>query len=370
VQILDSVSATSQLGAVEDLPIVGSGKELAELDPQAEWRDEPTIKEYLAEMQGLIQETHQLKQWPVPVQLPIEFHGVQTLLPHHQQARSVTRLLQLDFEFAFYHKEFERAMQDLRSIGTVAKALDTDICLIVDFVVSATAAVQHNEIQRSLLTENWPAESLIELREILSQSRYSSTKWKALFNCERAMLADDLATGNLSKITGKMEASVVPLLQTGQLRIFEAYEDLINVGNADLAALKSTSKLAIEKVFRHDATFDVDGSSLLIGTMLPNVEAMARAMENEESNRRLTLTAVALRQFKHQQGRWPSRLSELEKVGLTPADFSTVNRGAFGYEVTDGAAYLWGSDVTGDLPVASTRPNEDPSSGQRLVTLR
>jgi len=49
VQILDSVSATSQLGAVDSLPIVGNGKELSELDPLSEWQDKPRVEEYLTE---------------------------------------------------------------------------------------------------------------------------------------------------------------------------------------------------------------------------------------------------------------------------------------------------------------------------------
>ena len=373
LHILESVSATAQLGSEDDLPIVGNGLEFKELDPQVEWQNALTTKEYLHEMQGLIQQAHQLKKWPAPVRFPIEFHGEQTLLPHYQQSRSVTRLLQLDFEYAFYSKEFERAMQDLRSIGTVAGAIDSDLCLIVDLVVSATLGAQYREIQRSLLTANWPPEKLNELREIIGPVRFTTAKWKKLFTNERAMFGDDVAAGDLARITGTKEASLAPLFKTGRLRIFEAYDELINVGNADLAALKSTSKLTLDRVIFRDATFDVDASTLWIGLMFPAAEQMARAMENEESHRRLTLTAVALRQFKHQAGRWPSRLRELAEVGLTPVDYSTVNRGEFGYETTDGVAYVWGSDWVGDAPVGRTRPNEEPDSipnGTTLVTLR
>ena len=373
VQILESVSTTSQLAAVDSLPIVGNGKELRQLDPQVKWRDEPTVKEYLTEMQGLIQQIHQLKKWPAPVQLPLEIHGVQTLLPHYQQSRSITRLLQLDFEFAFYHKEFDRALEDLRSIGTVAKAIDTELCLIVELVVMATVGIQNQEIQRSLLTDGWSPENLIELREIVSQVRFTSAKWKSLMANERALFGDDIASGDLSRIVGTNEASLVPLLQTGRLRIFDAYDMLINVGNTELVALKSASKNATDRIVKRDATFDVDGAGVWIGLMFPAVEQMARAVENEESDRRLTLTAVALRQFKHQEGHWPTRLNELEKVRLTPTDYSTVNRGTLGYEVTDGVAYLWGSDLVGDSPVSSARPFDELDSrtnGQKLVTLR
>jgi hypothetical protein len=87
----------------------------------------------------------------------------------------------------------------------------------------------------------------------------------------------------------------------------------------------------------------------------------------------LFASGAALRQFKHQEGHWPTRLSELEKVGLTPTNYSTVNRGVLSYEVTDGVAYLWGSDLVGDSPVASARTFgelDSSTNGQKLVTLQ
>lgn len=372
VQILDSVSATSQLAVVENLPIVGNGKGLVELDPQSKWRDEPTVNEFLTEMQGLIQQIHQLKKWPTPVQLPLEIHGAQTLLPHYQQSRSLTHLLALDFEYAFYHKEFDRALEDLRSMGTVVKAIDTDFCMVVELIVMATVGVQNQEIQRSLFTDSWPAEKLIALREIVGDVRFTPTKWKAWFANERAMNGDVIASGDLSRITGTNEASLVPLFQTGRLRIFDAYDSLINVGDSPLTSLKSRSESATKNLVKRDATFDIDGGNIWIGLMFPAADSMARAVENVENNRRLTVTAIALRQFKLQEGRWPNHLRELEKVGLTADDISTLNHGGLGYEVEGDVAFLWGGKSTEDSPVSAARPADlsERNDGQVLVTLR
>ncbi len=373
VNLLNSVSATSQIGAVASLPIVGTGKELKELDPKAEWPNEPAVNEFLDEMLGLIQQTHQLEKWPTPVQFPIEFNGQQTLLPYHQQSRSVTRLLQLDFEYAFYQREFERAIRDLKSMGTVAEAMNSKMCLVVDLIVSTILSTQYLEIQRSLLTDNWPPENLNQLRELVREVHYSPARWKTLLTNERAMFSDDVALGDLARITDSAEASLVPLLETGRLRIFEAYDELIAAGNVDLALLRSASKQAVERIVKRDASFDVDGGNIWIGLMLPAAEQMATAMENLESNRRLTLTAIALRQFKHQEGHWPANLRELEKVGLTNLDTTTVNRGAFGYEIADGIAYVWGSNSVRDIPVATSRPNDELDerlSTVDVVTLR
>jgi hypothetical protein len=368
VQVLDAVSATSQLGAVDDLPIVGNGKELAELDPKTVWADEPRVKEYLTEMQGLIQRAHQLSAWPTPVQLPIDFNGWQTLLPHFQQARSLLRLLQLDFEYAFYHGEFDRAQQDLAMMGTLANAIDNDLFLVVDLIAAATKQSLYNEIQRSVLTDNWPTEKLSELRQMVSRVRYSPEKWRKLFTCERAMIGDHVALGDLSLVTGQVESSFVPLLNTGRLRIFDAFDELIAVANADFSDLKSASKTAAERVLKRTAAMDVDGANMWIALTFPAAEQMARAFENEESNRRLTLTAIGLRQFQRQEGRWPSGLSELTKMGLTASDYSTVNRGAFGYEVTEEAAYVWGSDVSSNDPVKASRPSVDADSQANYMT--
>lgn len=375
VQTLDAVSATSQLGAVDSLPIVGSAKELRELDPKAEWRDETRVKEYLTEMQGLIQQVHQLQKWPTPVQLPLQFNGSATLLPHFQEARSLSRLLQLDFEYAFYRGEFDRAQQDLVSMGTVAKAIDNELCLVVDLIAAALKQTQYFAIQRSLVTDAWSTDKLPELRQIVGHTRYSSNKWKTLFTCERAMFGDDVNSGDLTRVADNAEASFIPLLSSGRLRIFAAYDDVISIGNEDLAALKSASRNVVARQANRIATWDVDGASFWLKMLFPSIEAMARALENEESNRRLTLTAIALRQFKHQEGKWPSRLSDLAKVGLTPADCRTVNRGDFGYEVSEDVAYVWSCSFTQDEPVSDSRPSpsmeyDSPWSDVTVVKLR
>jgi hypothetical protein len=83
-------------------------------------------------------------------------------------------------------------------------------------------------------------------------------------------------------------------------------------------------------------------------------------MENDENDRRLTLTTIALRQFKQTEGHWPNRLAELERFGLTSEDYTTVNGGILGYEVTDDVAYVWSFTSFKETKVPEDRPRRDP----------
>lgn len=67
-------------------------------------------------------------------------------------------------------------------------------------------------------------------------------------------------------------------------------------------------------------------------------------------NHRRVLTAVAIKQFQLQEGRWPTSLSELSKVGLAAADWKMVDGIDFGYRVdAEGkSARLWQFDGLND----------------------
>ena len=69
--------------------------------------------------------------------------------------------------------------------------------------------------------------------------------------------------------------------------------------------------------------------------------AAVEAMVRHEDWRRLTRTAIAVKQFQQQEGRWPTRLAELNKVSLVPTDWTTVSYGTLGYDVDGETAWVW-----------------------------
>ena len=102
-------------------------------------------------------------------------------------------------------------------------------------------------------------------------------------------------------------------------------------------------------------------SNSLAGMLAPATASVLEAEIRSEEVRRWTLTAIAIQQFKQQNGQWPKELTALESVGLNYEDFSDTTNTVFGYEIDGDKVFLWKrpSKVTDDLRISKTRPMPD-----------
>ena len=111
------------------LPYLGSeSEEPKNLIPGGtldDWPDEPLVGSFLEEMEPVIDLIEQASSQPTPVRFPIKFQGVDTLLPHVQEARSIQRLLELDCDYAYFNQDNQRAMRDLSLMKATIDAFDT-----------------------------------------------------------------------------------------------------------------------------------------------------------------------------------------------------------------------------------------------------
>jgi hypothetical protein len=100
----------------------------------------------------------------------------------------------------------------------------------------------------------------------------------------------------------------------------------------------------------------------LAGLLAPASAQCLEAEVRSEETRRWTLTAVAIRQFKLKNGKWPKKLNELESVGLKVTDYTDTEKNVFGYQVEGDKAFLWkrhpnhGWGGTADRQISKTRP--------------
>jgi hypothetical protein len=357
LQVISTVESITPIADVGQLTIVGSGKEVPSLDPNQPWADESAVADFLKEMEPVLQKIHQLSDYPTPVQFPLEFQGVGTLLYEYQAARSVQRMLQLDCEYAYSHGQAARAMQDLRSMVLLCKALESDICLVSDLVVVACKGVALRTIQRTLEVDEWSNKELEELRSLSGQPHFSPEKWSRLFSGERGMMAEIIVSGSVQELLASHgSAPPMPLLQSGRLKLLESYGPVQKLGHSNLESLYQSTMRFQTGMFGRDATWDSDVSMFYLGSLFGSAPQVAKALQNTEDDRRLTLTAIALRQFKKSEGRWPSKLNELEKVGLTSSEYNTLTAGELGYSVEEKVVHLWRHDHFRETRVSGVRP--------------
>jgi hypothetical protein len=344
-----SLAAFGQAG-FKRIPYVGEAPVPAEIRPGDEWPEEQDVAEYLRWMQPVLQQIEEASHYPTPVWQPIECRGFETLLPELQNSRSLTRLLSVEVEHALYHGDAERALRGLESMRAVTTAFDWELVLVTELVQIALRQVHQGMIRRSLGIDIWNEEQLLALQEQLGPARDVPTMWRRVFAGERAMMIAGLQNPQALGHGSEEASSIGMISRVPSLRepVILAYEKLQSVGGEGLVGLPGRVTKTLE-------TF-ATATNPLLGLLLPAVTAFAVAIENEETSRRFSRTAVAIKSFQLKHGQWPDQLSELSQVGLSANDWNTVSGGTFGYEIDGAEAILWSYSKHDEPRVRSTRP--------------
>lgn len=359
---LDIISAMQISNIAEDLPILGSDQPLpSELRSGSEWGDAENIDGFLSLMSPVRKQILEALKFPKPVYFPIEFRGVDTLLVHLQEARSIPRLLQLDFEYAYYKGDTRRAMEDLDAMQEVSKVIDAPGFLISELITAAMRGMYTESILRSLTHNQWSEADLEKLLSDLKPPHYTPERWKNCIHGERAW--SGTFTSRDLRVGEQMALTLFPLTPSGRLKHLIWMDELAELHRVPLASLKKAGRELNERIRDRLSGPSFDGSAVYLGIVFPAVESVAAAFVRTEDTRQWARVAVAIRLYQLRNQQWPTSLSELKEVGLGPADVQLVEGGRFGYEVEEGAAYLWTTDFrTGELSLE--RPDDAPQDDE------
>ncbi|MDA0660702.1 MAG: hypothetical protein O3C60_17990 [Planctomycetota bacterium] len=348
----------------EKLPYVGfEGETRQYLAPGGDWAEEPLVASFVHEMEPVLQLIENASKHPKPVRFSLIIDGFATPLPQLQEARSVMRLLNLDFDYAYYHQDTQRALRDLQLMDATIDAFDSREIIVSNLINLALRSMRMGAIRRSLTNSIWTAEELAHLRESVASPDPLAERWRDVMMGERAfgLAAIESLRRNettLSEFDDSAMANLIPPTPSVQRQLLECYDRAVHLPIEDGL---TKSRVTAEEIDRmvHDASGG--SASVWIGLVFPAVTAYFGAAMKAESDRRWTQTAIALRQYKSQNGDWPTRLEDLESLGLRFDDYSLANGGMFGYEVDGKIAYLWTTDSKSvyESTVGPTRPTEE-----------
>ncbi len=359
-------SPTFMISDFDRLPIVSVGELPTPLLPGSSWPDEPFVAEFLGTMRPVIQRIDAARSLPTPVWMPIEFEGVATLLPEVQSSRSILRLLNLELTHALYHQDSDRALRALVCMRATADAFAMNLFMVGELMTIALHGVLHGEIGRSLEGELWSAEELVRLDDLL-EPRDLRSRWLSAIAGERAMALSgtDLANvGGLDQIGGIGPLLRLPSVQAPLLDGYRQVERLVDDPNH----LRVRSQ-KLETTLRNGQNRLSLGKTTQL-FLLPAFSGFARAIESNEDSRRMTRTALAVKRFQLEYGRWPRPLSELAQVGFSETQWHTVSRGPLGWEIEDDVFYLWSYDLSNQYDVGPERPDEEMDSKVYVPTIR
>ncbi len=357
-------SLSGPVGAT--FPIVGRGELPDDLEPGGDWPDEPQVAALLDELRPLLDRIEQANRHPVPVWQPIAFRSFSTLLNDLQTVRSIARWLQLEFEHACYHRDTARALRALETLQATILAFDWNLCLVDDLVTIAVRGVHRRSIRDSLARMDWELAQLERLHEQLVDPRDPAGRWQQVIAGERAM---GLALFSAdSQLQHEFSGSPVPMtmfrLMGARRNYLETMAAVQQLGSGGVLGLHERAKAFEEPRFGSNRVWISD---VLTQLLLPSVTAFAKAYERDELDRRMTLTAVAIKRYEVVEGRWPAALNQLGIVGLEPADWTALEAGPFGYRIEAGGPVLWAYDVLeGSKEIPAEPPGEDQTDSNLI----
>ena len=361
--VLDLCTWGTGAKSAEKLPYLGAdGKELSELIPGCPWPEEALVGDYLKEMEPAIRLIEKACQYPTPVRLPVAFDGFGTLLEYQQNSRSVMRLLNLDFDYAYHQRDTKRAMRDLKLMQATAKAFDSRETIVSELVNVALRGMSQVSIRRSLTESIWSDDELALLRSLLSSEETFGERWKDMMQGERAFglagVANIRARGGLNEPGFELNNALHPLMPSGEKTLIDFYTRAASLPNTNLKGKRSWSYALSDEHGRASK----GSAGVWLDMLMPGIESVMQAEIYAEESQRWVRTAVALRQYKNKQEKWPARLRDLELLGLTVEDYSNAEQEVFGYEVDGDTAYLWTtphSPSRGKYHVHPTRPKAE-----------
>lgn len=353
-EVLALSKASLDVSFANELPIVGTGQIFWELRPGSAWPDELRVAEYMETVRPIIKRIRLASELPKPVWMPLRFDGYLTLLEPIQDSRMLTGILELDAVHSLYHKQSERALQDIVAMRSVADAFDWPCFLVAELTSIAMHGRQWAITNRSLDYDLWNDEQLSILSAQVDKPFDIAKSWKDGLTGEIAMLSASL--DNMSNLLPPEMAEnpfyklpVMPSTRLEILRVLKEFQDFADQGEKGFAE-------RVKAVFASQmARNRLSVARIYLSSFLRSVDSFAWALEEQETARRLTLTSLAVKRFQRKNSRWPKNLGELTDVGLVKIDWSTTKMHSFGYEIEDDRVFVWSFAGLNGSGVSETR---------------
>ncbi len=232
-------------------------------------------------------------------------------------------ILERERDLAYHQGDTPRAIEMLKKIGT-----DEEFIL------------------KSLEFDVWTAEDLNQLREIVGAPSDPDTAWRKSISKGLAQFLEfvDLVDANVIARRGNElmhPFGIAPSHVLSQLLLFHEAEQLRAIGTRN-------ARNAAESIECNSAAFSLVAVPMARSNWINGYRTVWLANSAEYAwksrmTKRRVLTALAIKQFKLQEGRWPESLDKLTKVGLTSSDWKISGDQDFGYRVIEdgNAALLW-----------------------------
>ncbi len=311
-------------------------------------------KALLAGAEPLLRRLRQLTQKPSTVWIPLVFdeeldHGRQNKLAPDGIVDVCSRLAATEFVYAVKEKQYDRAIQALRTESGCLAAFDWLASIAGDSYRSDLLSKQYRRTQEALNDASWNDEQLLELSQIVGPMPDIAKRWQSVIEAERAMTLGGLGATNF-RLTYDIEflvnnqrqpTNTVTIAATRMNRILQAIDDDVRIGESGYFGLVMRAQNARAAQWYAALTATSISDCFLshrdlrdtLAPYLPAVTTYADQLKSTETKRRLVLTTIGLHRYRLANNHWPESLDDLRSVGLSLQDWTSVDEGAFEYHV-------------------------------------
>jgi hypothetical protein len=338
----------------------GDVQPLADLIPGVHWPEEARAAEFLLHIQPLLDEVGQLEKFPQPIwmpRLPADdlYEKARIARPYH-----IEGVLRLAFDHAVYHQDSERAMQVLRSLGSLHESTDWRSNAYEDAILHSKQSL-YAMVNRSMVSGIWSKSQLQELRRQVEEPLDLAQRWR------RIIALGTVGYSQWVDSRGLMDIPSEVLQVIRAQRYWRTFFDgsFESVGQR-IHKLTVPMDFTLTDPTAYDRVQNKRESDLM-ETFLPSLGFhMIEDLFSVELMRRQTLVLIAIKEYQMVNGNWPRQLDELEAFGLTADDWSPPGRQEWKYEFDELEARL--SSVV--KPIYKIRTPGTATKFQEVIRIR
>jgi hypothetical protein len=372
--LADSEHATEWMNlfeVVNSKEFLANAKGIPVFDPDAA---KPTNPEILFEeperVRAFLQSTAELRDRirvqsleAKPVQFPIKFASVGTLLPQTNSIRHVARLIFVEGEFAIHENDSQGLAESINTLYGISLVCSEEPFLVSKLVCNAVEWMYIDLVRKAVEVDVLRTEEIEELLEKFAKQSSISSSWRSAVIGERAAILAVFQNPQMLPIITNAEPMEMPMLPARSadalfaLELFQRAEE----ANPENPEQFRAELNAIDEKLRDVAGGSVFGrlDSLITTLALPAMNSAGQAILRQSHARQFASIGLAIRLYEDMYGNFPTELQKLNVLESFKAN-KTVDLSLFGYRLESEDAVLWGCDYR----VSSVPPPNPPESGE------
>jgi type II secretory pathway pseudopilin PulG len=365
----DAMEWISVLEIVNAPDFIASAKGIPEFDPAVTHSNNPEVLfEEPERVRAFLQATAELRNQirvlslkAKPVQFPVKFQSLNTLLPNTQNIRQASRLIHLEGKFAVYERDSQSIANSINALSGMSIVCSKEPFLVSHLVSIAVEGLAWNLLRQALEVDALETRELDDLMNTLNNQPSVSESWRSAINGERAMILSLFQNpANLRQFMNSSDAMVIPARSADALLALELFQRA-EEANPDSPEQFRNELDAIDEQLRESVGGSLLGrlDSIITSLSLPALNSAGKAFLRRSQYRQLALIGLAIRKYEDQHGQLPTDLGQLKQLE-TVKNSLVFDQSQYGYRSESDYAIMWGSDYRVSNTPSANPP--DPSS--------